>query len=55
MNYLVSEPNYKFVTANLLPESLLSIEMRKTEAVIYKPVYLGQLILDISKITMYEF
>ena len=42
-NYLVSEPNYhitKFFT-----ENLLAIEMKKTEILINKPVYLGLSIL----------
>ena len=50
-NYLVS--NYhttKFFTENLLP-----IEMRKTQILINKPIYLGLSMLDLSKTVMYEF
>ena len=36
-------------------EDLQAIEMRKTKILMNKPVYLGQAILDISKILLYEF
>ena len=52
-NYLVSEPSYyatKFFT-----EKLLAIEMKKNQIYLNKPVYLGLLMLDSSKIVMYEF
>ena len=52
-NCLVSEPNYhntKFFT-----EHLLAIEMRKTQILMNKPIYLGLSILDLSKIVIYEF
>ena len=52
-NYLVSEPNYhatKFFT-----ENLLAIEMKKTEILMNKPVHLGLLIIELSKILRYEF
>ena len=52
-NYLVLEPNYhttKFFTGNLL-----AIEIRKTEILMNKPIYLGLSILELSKILMYEF
>ena len=38
-NYLVSEPNY--YTAKFSTEQLLVIEMRKTQMLMTKPVYLG--------------
>ena len=38
-NYLVSEPNY--YTAKFPTEQLLVIEMRKTQMLMTKPVYLG--------------
>ena len=41
---------YKFFYRNLL-----AIEMRKTQILTNKPVYLGLSILDISKTVMYEF
>ena len=42
-NYLVSEPNYH--TTKSFTEHLLSIEMKKTEILIKKSVYLGLSIL----------
>ena len=52
-NYLVSEPNYH--TTKFFTENLLAIEMKKTEILMNKPVYLGLSILELSKILMYEF
>ena len=52
-NQLVSEPNYH--TAKWLSENLLTIEVKKIKVIMNKPVYLGLLILEISKILMYEF
>ena len=52
-NKLVSEPN--FHTMKLIDNNLALIEMRKVKVKMNKPVYLGLSILDISKITMYEF
>ena len=46
-HYLLSEPNYH--TINFLTENLLAIEMRKTQILMNKPVYLGLSILDLSK------
>ena len=50
---LVSEPNFN--TMKLIDNNLAIIEMRKVKVKMNKPIYLGLLILDISKITMYEF
>ena len=52
-NDLVSEPNY--YTTKLFTENLLATEMRKTQILINKPIYLGLSILDLSEIVMYEF
>ena len=52
-NKLVSEPNYH--TMKLTDDNLAIIEMRKVKVKMNKPIYLGLSILDISKITMYEF
>ena len=52
-NKLVSEPNYH--TMKLIDDNLAIIEMTKVKVKINKPIYLGLSILDISKITMYEF
>ena len=51
-NYLVSEPNYH---TNFFTENLLAIELRKTQILINKPVYLGLSVLDLSKTVKYEF
>ena len=51
--YLVSEPNYH--TTKFFTENLLATEMKKTQILMNKPVYLGLSILDISKTVMYEF
>ena len=50
-NYLVSEPNYH--TANFFTENLLAIEMRKTQILMNKPVYLGLPVLGLSTTVMY--
>ena len=47
------KPNFK--SGTLLGENLMGCEMRKIKVVVNKPVYLGQAILDLSKIIMYEF
>ena len=52
-NKLLSEPN--FHTMKLIDNKLAIIEMRKVKVKMNKPIYLGLSILDISKITMYEF
>ena len=51
-NYLVSEPNYH--AKKFLIEHLLATEMKKTQIIMNKPVYLGLSILDISKTKMYN-
>ena len=50
---LVSEPNYD--SCKQFSESLMAIEMRKTEVLMDKPIAVGQAILDISKTLMSEF
>ena len=50
-NYLVSEPNYH--TIKFFTEHLLSIEMNKTHIPLNKSLYLGLLILELSKILIY--
>ena len=52
-NQLVSEPNYH--TMKLIDDNLAIIEMRKVKVKMNKPIYLGLPILELSKITMYEF
>ena len=52
-NKLVLEPN--FHTIKLIDNNLAITEMKKVKVKMNKPIYLGLSILDISKITMYEF
>ena len=52
-NKLVSEPS--FHTMKLIDNNLAIIEMGKVKVKMNKSIYLGLSILDISKITMYEF
>ena len=49
----VMRPNFK--SEVLFGENLMGCEMGKIKVVMNKPVYLGQAILDLSKIVMYEF
>ena len=50
---VVMKPNFK--SGVRFDENLKGCEMGKTKVVMNKPVYLGQTILDLSKIVMYEF
>ena len=52
-NRLASEPNYH--TTKYISKDLLIMKMEKVEVKMNKSVYLGKVILDISKILMYEF
>ena len=52
-SYLVPEPNYH--TKTFSTKNLLAIEMRNTEILMKQPVYLGLLMLELSKILMYDF
>ena len=52
-NYIVSEPNSH--TTKFFTENLSAIEMRKTQILMNKAVYLGFSILGLSKIVIYEF
>ena len=49
----VMKPNFK--SSILFGENLKGCEMGKIKVVMNKPVYLGQSILDLSKLVMYEF
>ena len=49
----VMKPNFK--SGVLFGENLMGCEMGKIKVVMNKPVYLGQVIPDLSKIVMYEF
>ena len=46
-NYLVSQPNYH--TPKFFTEHLLAIELKTTQMLMSKPVYLGLSVLEISK------
>ena len=50
---LVMKPNFK--SGVRFGGNLMGCEMGKIKVVMNKPVYLGQAILDLSKIVMYEF
>ena len=52
-NKLVSEPNYH--TTKRISKDLLIMELKNVEVKMNKPLYLGQAMLDISKILRYEF
>ena len=47
------KPNFK--DGRPFSKDLFAVEMRKTEIKMSKPVYLGQVILHLSKTLMYEF
>ena len=49
----VMKPNFK--SGVLFGENLMGCEMGKIKVAMKKPVYLGQPILDVRKIVMYEF
>ena len=52
-NCSVSEPNCH--TTTYFTENLLAVEMKKTQILKNKPIYLALPILKLSKILMYEF
>ena len=53
--YLRNVMKLNFKSGTLLGSALMGCEMGKVKVVMNKPVYLGQAILDLSKIVMYEF
>ena len=55
---MVSDYQITLLSCNptkFFPKDLLAIEMRKTQILMNKPVYLGLSILDLSITVMYEF
>ena len=50
---LTAKPNYG--SCKIFNENLVSVHMKKTSLTMDKPVYLGMSILDLSKITMFDF
>ena len=53
--YMKNVMKRNFKSGVLFGENLMGCEMGKIKVVMNKPVYLGQVILDLSKIVMYEF
>ena len=53
INKLASEPNYH--STKCISKHLLAMKMKKTEVKKNKPIYLGQVVLDLSKTLMFEF
>ena len=51
--YLASESNYH--TTHFFSKNLLALEMRKTQILMNKPVYLNLSIFQLSKIVIYQF
>ena len=49
----VMKPNFNLLC--VFSENLMGMEMGKVKVKMYKSVYLGQVILDLSKLVMYEF
>ena len=52
-NKLSSKPN--FDRATIFDENLIAVHMKKTGVYFNKPIYVGQAILDLSKILMFDF
>ena len=50
---LIAKPNFK--NSIIFNENLVAIELYKTQIVLNKPIAIGMSILDLSKITMYDF
>ena len=53
--YLKTLMKPNFTSGVLFGKNLMGCEMGKIKVVMKKPIYLGQVILDLSKIVMYEF
>ena len=51
----VMKPNFKFRSAICSDPNLMGCEMGMIKVVMNKPIYLGQAILDLSKLVMHEF
>ena len=51
----VMKPNFKLGTDIKFSKNLIACEMGRVRILMNKPVYLGRVILHLSKIVMYEF
>lgn len=49
----ISMPNFNSCT--IFDDNLVAIQMDQLEVVIDKPIYIGQAVLDISKVVLYDF
>ena len=54
-DYLKNIMKSNFKSRGLFGENLIGWEMGRVKVIMNKPVYLGQALLDLSKIIMYEF
>lgn len=51
--FLIAKPNFHFCT--IFDENFVAIEMKRTQFIYNKPIYVGLAVLDISKTLMYYF
>ena len=49
----ISKPTFK--SCAIFSKDLVAIELRKTQVIINKPIYIGLCVLDLSKILLYDF
>lgn len=50
---MIAKPN--FHSRTIFDENLIAVQLTKTEILMNKPIYIGQAILDLSKVCMYDF
>ena len=53
--YLMRVMKLNFKSGIIFSENLMECKMEKTSVIMNKPIYLGQAILNLSKIFMYKF
>lgn len=49
----IAKPNFHSYT--VFDENLVAVELEKTQVIMNKPIYIGQAVLDISKLCMYDY